>query len=193
MAWRARFVSSLSMLRTLLWVSAIALAGCSGSRSTTTVGGGDRHPPEPAPTPEVPPAPPGHGFDRFLLTGDETPCPPQAHGDCGSSAELVADGTLRMDPWGEPGAPALSARVSDAERDRAVLALGAPALRALLAQPSACAGANQTQTMLVRLAGTDHRNATGYCNDAPIQAARAAIQALTTAHFPDHSLISPPF
>ena len=53
--------------------------------------------------------------------------------------------------------------------------------------------ANQTETMLVRIAGTDHRNATGACNEPPILAARAAIQALTNTHFDGHSLNSPPF
>jgi len=139
------------------------------------------------------PARPGGDFERFFLTGDEAGCPSQARGDCRSSAELLSDGTLRMDPWGEPGAPTLEAHVPDAALASALPALRAPALLALLDRARTCPDANQTETILVRVAGTDHRNATGNCNEAPIQAARAAIQGLTNAHFPDHSIISPPF
>ncbi len=98
-----------------------------------------------------------------------------------------------MDAWGEPTAPALSTRVPAEELSRAIAVLTDAALLATLARTPCCADANQSETMLVRLAGADHQNATGYCNDPPIQAARQAIQALTNAHFPDHSLISPPF
>ena len=174
----------------VLSVVAVAVAACSGSGSTGAPA------PRPVPrgeAPEEPPARPGGDFERFFLTGDEAGCPSQARGDCRSSAELSSDGTLRMDPWGEPGAPTLSARVPDAALAQAIPALRDPALLALHARPPPCPDSNQTETMLVRIAGTDHQNATGACNEPPIQAARAAILALTSTHFPGHSLISPPF
>jgi len=136
---------------------------------------------------------PAGNFERFLLTGHETPCPREARGDCQSFAELRSDGTLRMDPWGEPGSPVLEAQVPGAALAQAIPALTDPQLLALLGRAAACPTANHTETILVRLAGADHQNATGYCNEGPIQAVRAAIQGLTTQHFPEHSLISPPF
>ncbi len=185
------------MLRKLLLLSVLAGTACSGSSSSQS-------PAEPIPVPtpvadeaEPPPeAPPENAtgdFERFVLTGNETPCPPQATGDCQSSAELLADGTLRMDPWGDPATPILEAQVPAAAVAEAVTALTDPALLTLLGQPQTCPEVNQTETLLVRTAGTDHQNATGYCNSAPLHAVRAAIMQLTQTHFPNHSLISPPF
>lgn len=171
-------------------LSVLTVAACSGSGATVPA----EAPALPrAEAPAEPPPRSGGDFERFFLAGDEAGCPIQARGDCRSSAELLSDGTLRMDSWGEPGAPTLSADVPDAVLAQAIVALRDPALLALLALPTPCPDANQTETMLVRIAGTDHRNATGACNEPPILAARAAIQALTNTHFDGHSLNSPPF
>jgi hypothetical protein len=69
----------------------------------------------------------------------------------------------------------------------------AQALLDLLALPKPCAEANATESMLVRVAGADHQNETGYCNEDAIQSARGAAIDLASAHFSGHSLISPPF
>jgi hypothetical protein len=180
-----------------LFFCVIAGAGC--ARSTGTEAPRPSGSPEAAreqteraePRPSEPTSPPG--VERFFFTGDETPCPTLARGDCRSSAELLADGTLRMDPWGEPGAPILEARVPDAARLEAFAAFRDTALLALLARPTPCSGADASETMLTRIAGTDHTGTTGMCNEPPIQSARQAIQRLTDAHFAGHSLISPPF
>jgi hypothetical protein len=127
------------------------------------------------------------------MTSDETPCPREARGDCRSSAELLADGTLRMDPWGERRATPLTGTVPAATLAELRGAFGAPELVALLDQPKACTEANATETMLVRVSGVEHRNETGYCNDAAIQNARGAMVRLAGETFPDHSLITPPF
>ncbi|MBC8073409.1 MAG: hypothetical protein IAG13_34130 [Deltaproteobacteria bacterium] len=133
-------------------------------------------------------------FERFELTGNEAGCPAQAKGDCVSAIELLADGTLRLDPWGEPATTKrLEAKLTPEEVERVSAPLTAPALLTLLDRADACSGANATETMLVRVAGTEHRNETGHCNDDAVQAARGAMIDLTTRHFREHDLISPPF
>ncbi len=187
--WR---VAMLSLL--LLWLVVI---GCSGSRSESPPAGRG------AQTTAVPdverankdsyPAPTGSDFERFVLTGNEAPCPMQARGDCHSFLELLADGTLRMDEWGKPGAAVLEAHISpDGVRSTAA-AVQMRALLDLLGHAKPCGEANRTETILVRVSGTDHQKETGHCNDSAIQSARAAALELASAHFPGHSLISPPF
>jgi hypothetical protein len=133
-------------------------------------------------------------FERFELTGNEAGCPAQAKGDCVSAIELLADGTVRLDPWGEPATTKrLEAKVTADEVERVSAPLTAAALLTLLDRADACSGANATETMLVRVAGMEHRNETGHCNDEPVQAARGAMIELTARHFRDHHLISPPF
>ena len=134
-----------------------------------------------------------NAFERFLLTASETPCPPEARGDCDSMAELLADGTLRMNPWGAPQTQTLRAQVPPTKLAAALARLTDPGLMALLGQAKVCATANDTEHMLVRLGRSDHQNQTGYCNQDAVQAARAAIMELTQEQFPNHSLISRPF
>jgi hypothetical protein len=183
--------------RALYGCLVMAVAACSGSSSTSPSGSGQPETPEPTPTPSPAPTPaptpPHAGFERFVLTGDDAACPAEARGDCHSSFELLADGTVRMDAWGAPGAAVLAAQATEAEREDVARAVTAPGLLSLLGQAKTCADANQTESMLVRIAGTDHENDTGYCNDEPIQAARGAALRVAAARFPGHSLISPPF
>ena len=133
-------------------------------------------------------------FERFELTGHEDGCPAQAKGDCVSAIEIAADGRVRLDPWGEPATTTrLEARLFAEDLERLIARLTAPALLAVLDRPKACADANATETMLVRIAGTDHRNETGHCNDESVQAARGAMMEVTARYFSDHHLVSPPF
>lgn len=155
-------------------------------------------PPPTSPTPETRPAPapspaPATGFVRFLLIGDEAGCPPQAHGDCHSSAELLADRTLKLDAWGDPGGGVRTASVPEDAFAAAVQRLTAPDVVGALSTARACAGADQTESMTLRVGADEHRATTGACNDAPIQAARGTTIDLCSRLFPDHSLISPPF
>jgi hypothetical protein len=151
------------------------------------------HADDPTPTSPTPTAPERAAFDRILWTGHERPCPPPARGDCDISAELLADGTLHLDPWGAPGVAPLEAHATDTELADAAPALTSGALLGLLDAPRVCPDANDTESLLVRIAGTDHDADTGYCNDPPLLDARTAVQSLVRAHFPDHHLISPPF
>lgn len=66
-------------------------------------------------------------------------------------------------------------------------------LLAILDHKPACSGANETEGMMVVVAGVEHRNATGYCNEAPIQEVRKVLLELASRHFPDNHLICPPF
>lgn len=207
--WRRGALSWLSRRVHRCAAAMLVVAACSGSSSVepSASGGvasprddGEDRAPEPQPIqeresaePDEAPARSVAGFERFLYTYREAPCPAVANGDCDASAELLGDGRLRMDPWGEPGTSRLEARVSNAALAEAVAALRDMDLLSLLGQPSVCPDANRTEEMLVRLSGTDHHNLTGHCNESAVQSARAAIQRLTEEQFPNHSLITPPF
>jgi len=185
---------------------ALALVACSSSQSAAGASNDPTPAPEPrqdeaseAPvveeetTPVAEPSGPAADFERFLLTGSESPCPAQANGDCDSFAELLADGTLRMDPWGAPTTSTLTARVPEPALTAAIAVLTAAPLISELEQSLPCSTANRSETMLVRVAGRNHDNQTGFCNSPSIQAVRGVLMALTSEHFPQHSLISPPF
>jgi len=185
-------------------VALVLLTSCSGraapeSATTPTNEPVDTVPSSPAPaaSPTTNPAttkPATTSFERFELTGHEDGCPAQAKGDCVSAIELAADGRVRLDPWGEPATTKrLEARLMAEDLERVTALLTAPALLAVLDRPKACADANATETMLVRVAGTDHRNETGHCNDESVQVARGAMIEVTARYFSDHHLISPPF
>lgn len=189
-------------MRPLVVLSVLTLVACSADNSS-------RPAPTPAPTPtptktaEVvkteapknspPAAPQLLGLELFRMTGNEAGCPEQARGDCVSRLEFTAAGSIELDPWGAPGVGPLKASVSPAELERVAATLTAAELLAILDRKPACSGANETEGMLVRIAGVEHGNATGYCNEAPIQAVRGVLLELARTHFPDNHLISPPF
>lgn len=150
-------------------------------------------PPAPAPAPSPPTPGPSTTFERFLLVGDEAGCPVQAHGDCHSSAELLADRTLRFDAWGEPNGGMRQAPLTEDIFSAAVQRLTAPEVVRLLSADRACRDANATESMTLRVGAAEHAAATGACNDEPIMAARGVMIDLCSRYFPEHSLVSPPF
>lgn len=154
------------------------------------------------PTPAAPSAPPpsraaassaSPTFVRFLLVGDEAGCPVQANGDCHSSAELLANRTLRLDAWGDPGGGVREAAVPEEAFSTAVRRLTAPEVVRLLSAGPPCPDANATESMTLRVGSAEHAARTGACNDAPIMDARGAMIELCSQLFPEHSLVSPPF
>lgn len=185
-------------MRRIVLIALTSLVACSADNST-------RPAPTPAPTPnakaptaEVPkespqPATQLFGLERFRRTGNDAGCPDEGKGDCVSALELTAAGSLELDPWGAPGVGPLKASLSPEDLERVAATLTAADLLAILDHKPACSGANETETMLVSVAGVEHRNATGYCNEAPIQAVRKVLLELASKHFPDNHLICPPF
>jgi len=150
--------------------------------------------PSPSPPPSSPPPPePSASFVRFVLVGDEAGCPPQARGDCHSSAELLADGTLRLDAWGDPGGGVRQASVPPDAFTAAVQRLTAPEVVRTLSPGRACRDADETESMSLHLGVAEHHARTGACNDAPVQDARGVMIDLCSRLFPQHSLVSPPF
>lgn len=180
-------------------IALTSLVACSADNST-------RPAPTPAPTPiaktptaEVaeespqPAAPQLFGLERFRRTGNDAGCPEQARGDCVTSIELTAAGAIELDPWGAPGVGTLKARVSPEELEGVAATLTAAELLTILDRKPACSGANETEGMRVIVAGVEHGNATGYCNEVPIQMVRKVLLELASRHFPDNHLICPPF
>jgi hypothetical protein len=167
-------------------------AGCAGETATEAPAPIKTATP-PSPPPPTPDGPASPRPERFRWTGNEAACPAQAEGDCVSAIELGSDGAVTLDPWGAPGTAPLASKLGPKELERAAATLTAAELLLLLDQKPVCSGANETETMMVDVDGAVHRNATGYCNDAPLQAVRKVLLDLSAAHFPDHHLISPPF
>jgi hypothetical protein len=132
-------------------------------------------------------------FVRFLLVGDEAGCPAEARGDCHSEAELLRDGTLRLDPWGEPGVAPVTARLEPTDLRETITVLRAPALTALLGRAPVCPEANATEVMRLEDGATTLEARTGHCNSEPVQRARGALIELCTKYVPSRSLVSPPF
>jgi hypothetical protein len=132
-------------------------------------------------------------FERFRMTGNEAGCPGPAEGDCVSAIELRSDGTLGLDPWGAPATVVLTAKLETDQLESVASSLSASEFVDLLDRKPACADANLTETMLLSLDGRLHENATGHCNEAPIQTVRGVLLELVAQHFPGKHLISPPF
>lgn len=132
----------------------------------------------------------GTGFERIFVEMTETPCPPQGQGDCDSSFELLTDGTVRIDPWGDPGTR-LEGTVSAAIVREAAASFTSPELIALLR--GGCSGQHASEHTTVRIGGQDHAAHTGHCNEDAIQSMREAMFHVRDEAHPGHSLISPPF
>ncbi len=181
-------------------VSVVAGCGPQGTNGREPRVAAGESPPGPPPSPNPDPAQspdpaqaPSTTFVRFLLVGDEAGCPAQAHGDCHSSAELLANRTLRFDAWGEPGAAVREAPVPEGAFSTVVQRLTTPGVVRLLSADRPCRDANATESMTLRVGATEHAATTGACNEEPIMAARSAMIDLCSQLFPEHSLVSPPF
>ena len=135
----------------------------------------------------------GGEFQRFFVSGNDLNCPDLAKGDCASSLELMADGTLRINPWGKPGTDLVEVRLKPAGMAAALKTLGDPALITLLSKSKACSESKDSETMWLQIGSRKRKASTGYCNQAALLAARATLTRLMTEHFPGQSLSSPPF
>lgn len=129
-------------------------------------------------------------FEHMRVVMNESPCPPQARGDCESAFELRADGTTRIDPWGEPG-ERFEGTVRPAVVREAAASLASPELTRLLDR--GCDEQHPSEEVFVRAGGQDHHGQTGHCNEDAVQSMREAMSHVTDEAYPGHSLISPPF
>lgn len=167
-------------------ISAPAPASDAASADAPTPTSREETKPPPAPAP----APPR--FDRIRWTDRDESCHPVGKGDCVSALDISADGTIVLDPWGDPGAAPVTATLTAA--DLAALSAvftGAPFLETI-GQAEVCEGADGSETMMVVIDGVEHRNDTGMCNDDAIYAARGALFDVAFARFPGRYIICPP-
>jgi hypothetical protein len=123
-------------------------------------------------------------FDRFQLSRAAGPCPPDA--DCDGFIELLAEGTLRFEKFGELGNPVQEAQVSDEDLAAAAAVFADPALIALLDGPDpACDPPTDIfESMVSEIEGAEHEAATTFCAQPPIAAAREMADMLQTKYLP---------
>jgi hypothetical protein len=126
----------------------------------------------------------GVDFERFRLGRAAGPCPPMA--DCDGFIELLADGLLRVEPFGEVGNPVTEVQIDQADLDAAVPVFIAPALLALLDGPDpACDPPTDIfEDMLSAVAGGEHQATTTFCMQPPIAAARDMADTLQMKYAP---------
>lgn len=123
-------------------------------------------------------------FERFRLDSAAGPCPPEQ--DCDGFIELVADGTLRVETFGDVEDTVVEAAVSDEDLAAAVDVFSDPALLALLDGPDpACEPPSDIfEMMTVVVDGVTHDGGTTFCDQAPIAAARETALGLAQTYAP---------
>ncbi len=109
-------------------------------------------------------------------------CPPQA--DCSASIKLLADGSLFVDRMGEPDVGVHTATVSESDLSAAIEILTAPALMSILdgSDPACPAPTDVFESMTLVDDNGEHRTSITFCNQAPINAARAALNDLAAKY-----------
>ena len=124
------------------------------------------------------------GFERFVLSRAAGPCAPDA--DCDGFTELLAPGTLRFEPFGEPGDPAVEVEISEEDFVAAAAVFADPALIELLAQkgPLCDPPTDVFESMLVQVDGVVVEHDTTTCEHPPLVAARATAEELVAKYVP---------
>ena len=124
------------------------------------------------------------GFESFLIEGAAGPCGPRT--DCDGFLELLADGTLRVEVFGDVTKAVTEVAITKEDFDAAVLVFADPALVALLDgnDPVCKPPTDIFEQMTVVIDGVTHDAATTACDDAPLVAARAMADSLQTEYVP---------
>jgi hypothetical protein len=106
--------------------------------------------------------------------------------DCEGFMELLDDGTLRYDRFGETPVVIHQASVTPEELDDAIEVLLDPELMALLdrSEPPCVPPTDIFEAMTLVVAGVEHSNSTTACEDPPLSAARQTLQGLIDIYFP---------
>ena len=170
-------------MRALLGFSLMITLGLVGCSSDSDGGGADAAPGQADAAP-ADAAVAAARFESFRIDSGGGLCPSTA--DCSGFVELDADGTLRLDRDGELPVVVHQTQVTASERDQAIDVLTDPSLVALLdASELPCVPPSDVlETMTLTADGQQHMNQTTFCDEAPIDAARAALGQLTQAYFP---------
>lgn len=123
-------------------------------------------------------------FERFRLDSAAGPCPPEA--DCDGFIELLADGTLRVETFGDIEDTVVEAAISDGNLTEAAAIFSDPALLALLDGPDpACDPPSDIfESMTTEVDGVTHDASTTFCDQAPIAAARQMAMDLAETYVP---------
>ncbi len=124
------------------------------------------------------------GFERYKLTRAAGPCPPDL--DCSGFIELLAPGTLRVEPFGVVGDPVTEAQISAEDFTAAVQVFAAADLVALLDAPDPLCNppTDIFEAMLVEIDGGSHDADTTTCEQAPLVAARDMANMLAMKYAP---------
>lgn len=124
------------------------------------------------------------GFERYKLTRAAGPCPPDL--DCSGFIELLAPGTLRVEPFGVVGDPVTEAEISAEDFTAAVQVFAAADLVALLDAPDPLCNppTDIFEAMLVEIDGGSHDADTTTCEQAPLVAARDMANMLAMKYAP---------
>lgn len=124
------------------------------------------------------------GFERYKLTSAAGPCPPDM--DCSGFVELLAAGTLRVEPFGVVGDPVTEVQISADDFTAAVQMFAAAELVALLDAPDPLCNAPSDifEAMLVEIDGGSHDADTAFCDQAPLVAARDMANMLAMKYAP---------
>lgn len=123
-------------------------------------------------------------FERFQLNKAAGPCPPRS--DCDGFVELLADGTLRVEKFGDVGDPVTEVAIDAADLDAAIPVFTDPALIALLsgAEPICDPPTDVFEEMIIEFDGTSLGAPTTACDQPPIAAARAKATELQAKYVP---------
>lgn len=123
-------------------------------------------------------------FERFRRSTAGGPCRDDM--DCAGFIELGADRVLLLDRTGELPVVVHEAEVSPADLADAIAVLTDRDLVALLdlGEPPCEPPTDVFEQMLLVAGGREHANSTTFCEDAPLVAARAALDDLADAYFP---------
>ena len=143
----------------------------------------DAAPPDDDDPPDA--SPPDEGeFRRFRRFTAGGPCPDDL--DCAGYIELRHDGRLLVDRIDELPVVVHKAQVSQEDLDAAVAVLTDPDLVALLdlAGPPCEPPTDIYDSMLLVEEDARHSNSVTFCTDAPIAAARAALDDLVETYLP---------
>lgn len=124
------------------------------------------------------------GFERFKLSRAAGPCPPNS--DCDGFIELLADRTLRVEPFGEQGDPVTEVEISEEDQAAAVQVFAAIALVDVLDSPEPLCNAPRDvfESMEVVIDGATHDGDTAFCDQAPLVAARDMANMLAMKYAP---------
>lgn len=128
--------------------------------------------------------PPPDSFERFTLEFSAGLCEPDD--DCAEFIEVNADGSVMYDAYGEVPVVVHEATISTEDLDALIPTLTDSALVDILSLSEApCDPPTDIgESMTLVADGVTYQNSTTSCQDAPLVAAREALESLAAEYFP---------